>query len=343
MMIKTALVGLGSVNKNLLTILINKQERLQRDHGICFQIVCVSDSSGVAVDRDGFEAQAIIDRKNAGKRASSFQGFRKGASVEDVLEDTKIDLVFEASPVNLKTGEPGLGITRKALSKGISVVLANKGPATLAYEELKNLARGSGAALEMSATVCGGLPILNIGKRDLIAGDISKLQGIFNSTSNFILDEMATGRSYDDALAEAQQRGIAEADPSLDVGGWDTANKLVIIANAILGQTVTLKDVDVTGIENITEADLRAAQADNKQIKLVARYENDKLSVAPLALPQDSFLAHCTGWEMAVELHTDIYGIMYHKLWEREPVPTAASMLRDAVNIFENRARNPSL
>ncbi|WP_421782007.1 homoserine dehydrogenase [Kiloniella litopenaei] len=343
MMIKTALVGLGSVNKNLLTILINKQERLQRDHGICFQIVCVSDSSGVAVDPDGFEAQMIIDRKNAGESASSFKGFRKGASVENVLEDTKIDLVFEASPVDLQTGQPGLGITRTALAKGISVVLANKGPVTLAYEELKNLARGSGAALEMSATVCGGLPVLNIGRRDLIAGDISKLKGIFNSTSNFILDEMATGRSYDDALAEAQERGIAEADPSLDVGGWDTANKLVIIANAILGQTVTLKDVDVTGIENITEDDLKNARADNKQIKLVATYENNKLSVAPIALPQESFLAHCTGWEMAVELHTDIYGIMYHKLWEREPVPTAASMLRDAVNIFEDRARKASL
>ncbi|KLN61769.1 homoserine dehydrogenase [Kiloniella spongiae] len=338
MIIKAALVGLGSVNQNLLTILINKQERLQRDHGICFQIVCISDSSGVAVNIDGFGAQDIIDRKHAGEGASAFQGFRKDANIQNVLADTEIDLVFEASPVNLKTGEPGLGITRTALSMGVSVVLANKGPVALAYEELQNLAKETGASLEMSATVCGGLPILNIGRRDLIAGDINKLQGIFNSTSNFILDEMATGRSYDDALAEAQERGIAETDPSLDVGGWDTANKLVIIANTILGQAVTLEDVDVTGIENITESDLKAAQTENKQIKLVATYENGKLSVKPLALPQDSFLAHCTGWEMAVELHTDIYGIMYHKLWEREPVPTAASMLRDAVNIFAKKA-----
>ncbi|WP_085909032.1 homoserine dehydrogenase [Kiloniella majae] len=337
MIIKAAVVGLGSVNKNLLKILINKKEQLQNNHGISFQIVCVSDSSGVAVNPDGFDPQDMISRKEAGERASSFQGFRKDVSIQDILEDTKIDLVFEASPVDLKTGEPGLGITRTALSKGISVVLANKGPVALAYEELQKIATKTGASLEMSATVCGGLPILNIGRRDLIVADITKLQGIFNSTSNFILDEMATGRSYDDALAEAQERGIAEADPSLDVGGWDTANKLVIIANAILEQTVTLKDVDVTGIENITEADLKSAHANNKQIKLVAKYENNQLSVSPLALPQDSFLAHCTGWEMAVELHTDIYGIMYHKLWEREPVPTAASMLRDAVNIFKNK------
>ncbi len=337
MIIKAAVVGLGSVSKNLLAILADKRKRLRADHDMEFKIVCVSDSSGVAVDNNGYDEHALISRKDAGERASDFTGFRPGASVQDVLADAAIDLVFEASPVNLDTGEPGLGIARAALKQGISVVLANKGPVVLAFQELHELAAKTGAGLEMSATVCGGLPILNMGKRDLIAGDVHKLQGIFNATSNFILDEMATGRFYDDALAEAQDRGIAEADPSLDVGGWDTANKLVIIANAILGQQATLKDIDVTGIENITEDQLKAAKDRGEQIKLVARAEGGKLSVAPIALPGDSFLAHCTGWEMAVEMHTDIYGIMYHKLWEREPTPTAASMLRDAVNIFEGK------
>lgn len=338
MIIKAAIVGLGSVSKNLLSILANKHVRVLADHDMEFKIVCVSDSSGVAVNAQGFDERELIARKEAGERASGFEGYRPDATIEDVLGDTAIDLVFEASPVNLDTGAPGLGITRAALSKGISVVLANKGPIVLAFKELHDLAAKTAAGLAYSATVCGGLPILNMGKRDLIAGDVHKLQGIFNATSNFILDEMATGRSYDDALKEAQDRGIAEADPTLDVGGWDTANKLVIIANTILHQNVTLKDVDVTGIENITETQLKAARDRGEQIKLVANAENGKLSVAPVALPGDSFLAHCTGWEMAVEMHTDIYGIMYHKLWEREPTPTAASMLRDAVNIFEGRS-----
>ncbi|WP_419904903.1 homoserine dehydrogenase [Kiloniella sp.] len=334
MIIKAAVVGLGSVSKNLLNILANKRARIRDDHGLEFKIICVSDSSGVAVNEQGFDERDLITKKEAGERASSFEGYRAGTTIEDVLGDTKIDLVFEASPVNLDTGAPGLGITRTALNKGISVVLANKGPVVLAFKELHDLAAKTGAGIAYSATVCGGLPILNMGKRDLIAGDVHKLQGIFNATSNFILDEMATGRSYDDALKEAQDRGIAEADPTLDVGGWDTANKLVIIANAILRQNATLKDVEVTGIENITEAQLKDARDRGEQIKLVANAQDGKLSVAPMALPADSFLAHCTGWEMAVEMHTDIYGIMYHKLWEREPTPTAASMLRDAVNIF---------
>src|SRR5690606_27476676 len=98
----------------------------------------------------------------------------------------------------------------------------NKGPLVLAFRELHELAASTGAGLAVSATVCGALPVINIGQRDLIAADIQSLRGIFNATTNFILAEMATGRSYADALAEAQRRGIAETDPTLDVEGWDT-------------------------------------------------------------------------------------------------------------------------
>jgi homoserine dehydrogenase len=231
-----------------------------------------------------------------------------------------------------------MSVTRTALSRGISVVLANKGPLVLAFQELHALAAQTGAGLAYSATVCGALPVINIGRRDLIAAEISLLRGIFNSTSNFILQEMATGRSYDEALAEAQRRGIAEADPSLDVEGWDTANKLVIIANSFLGAQVTLDDVTVEGITQITAARLAAERAAGNTIKLIATAEGGpdgyQLSVRPTVLPHAEFLARCDGWEMGVEIHTDLYGTLYHKIWEQDPLPTAAAMLRDAVNLF---------
>ncbi|MFZ1756312.1 MAG: homoserine dehydrogenase, partial [Caldilineaceae bacterium] len=187
---------------------------------------------------------------------------------------------------------------------------------------------------------CGALPVVNIGRRDLIAADISLLRGIFNSTSNFILDEMAGGRSYADALAEAQRRGIAETDPSLDVEGWDTANKLTILANSFLGVEMTLADVAVEGITAITAEQLTAERAQGNVIKLVAEAKQTgngyQLSVAPMALPADDFLAGCDGWEMGVEIHSDLYGKMFHKIWEREPLPTAAAMLRDVVNLWSD-------
>jgi homoserine dehydrogenase len=261
-------------------------------------------------------------------------GHRAEARWEDVLTPDRIDLVFEASPVDLTTGGAGLTVTRLALGRGIPVVLANKAPLVLAFDELADLSRKTRAGLKYSATVCGGLPVMNIATRDMVAGDILRLRGIFNATTNFILGEMASGVAYGDALAEAQRRGIAEADPSLDVGGWDTANKLLILANTLIGAGITLADIDVTGIDAVTPAMMTKAAQEGLVIKLIASAENGRFSVAPVAIPKDEFLGQCNGWEMAVELHTDIYGINYFKLWEREPVPTAASMLRDAVHLF---------
>ena len=336
MIIRTAIVGLGNVNSRLLAILENKRARLSDDHDVEFLIICVADSKGVAINLDGYDPKTIREFKQNGHGVNEFEGFKPGVTMTDILKDIDCDLVFEGSPVDLQTGGPGLDVTRAALQRGISVVLANKGPLVLAYQELHQIAEKNKAKLGFSATVCGGLPVINIGKRDMIAADITKLRGIFNSTSNFILDEMATGRTYADALAETQRRGIAEADPTLDVGGWDTANKLSIIANSILGVSVSLKDITVEGISDITIQMLQQERARGNVIKLVAEAEYGKLSVKPIALAKTDFLANCDGWEMAVEIHSDLYGIMYHKLWEREPTPTAASMLRDAVNIFTN-------
>lgn len=332
--IKTAMIGLGSVNQNLLNILADKRDRLRRDYNLEFVIVAVADSSGVAVKADGLDPLAVKAHKMAGKSVSSLEGYAPSASVLDILDVTDCDLLFEASPVDLKSGGVGLSICRKALLMGTSVVLANKAPIVLAFKELHQLADEGRASLKYSATVCGGLPVLNIGKRDLIAGDILKLQGVFNGTSNFILDSMADDHGFDAALREAQDIGAAEADPSLDIGGWDTANKLLIIANSIMGADITLEDITVEGIEGIDPDMLVQEKRRGNAVKLVASAEDGVFSVGPKVLPQSDFLSQCTGWEMAVEIHTDIYGIGYYKLWEREPIPTAGSMLRDALHIF---------
>ena len=149
---------------------------------------------------------------------------------------------------------------------------------------------------------------------------------------------MALGHSYAAALAEAQRCGIAETDPTLDVEGWDAANKLVIVANSVLGLDVTLADVQVQGITGVTAEQLTRAEKQRATVKLLAAAERSEqgylLSVRPTVVPADSFLGQCSGWEMGIELHTDLYGKLYHKIWEREPLPTAAAMLRDAVNLL---------
>jgi homoserine dehydrogenase len=337
--VKTFLVGLGNVNRNFLRILEMKEERLAAEYGLAFRVVALADSSGVAVNPQGFDSATTRRAKEAGVAVREMAGYQHSISPAELAATLDCDLVLEASPVNLTDGEPGLSVARHALQRGIAVVLANKAPLVLAFAELSELAQRTGAGLAYSATVCGALPVINIGQRDLIAAEILYLRGIFNSTSNFVLSEMAAGRDYVTALAEAQRRGIAESDPSLDVEGWDTANKLVIIANSLLGVRVTLADVAVQGITDLTSNDLQAASAQGRVIKLVAHAEAQggggyTLRVEPVALPAGDFLAGCDGWEMGIELRSDLYGRMYHKIWEREPLPTAAAMLRDAVNLL---------
>jgi homoserine dehydrogenase len=337
--IDVALIGLGNVGRSFLRILEMKSVRLAQQYGLVFRVVCVADSSGVAVNTQGFDPLATRLHKESGATVAQLGGFQAGKAPAQVLADLPVGLVLEASPVDLKTGEPGLSVCRTSLARGIPVVLANKGPLVLAYAELHALAAAHGAGIGCSATVCGALPVINIGRRDLIAAEVVELAGIFNATTNFILGEMATGRPYADALAEAQRRGIAETDPSLDVEGWDTANKLVIIANSFLGVSVSLHDVNVQGITQVTAEDLRAARSLGNTIKLIARAERKDgggyhLSVRPTIVPLHSFLGQCDGWEMGIELQSDLYGLMFHKIWEREPLPTAAAMLRDAVNML---------
>jgi homoserine dehydrogenase len=339
--IRTALIGVGAVNRSFLEILTRKAERLESQYGVTFRIVFAADSSGVVRCVDGFDPQQLYEFKRNGGR---LQDWDAADVVKEplvpALQATACDLVLVASPVNLQDGAPGLQVTRSALAAGMNVVLANKGPLVLAFRELHELAAQKGVGLAYSATVCGALPVINIGRRDLIAADIALLRGIFNSTSNFILAEMEQGRAFAEALAEAQRRGIAETDPSLDVEGWDTANKLVIIANSLLGINATLADVRVTGITQLTAEQLQTELRRGRTIKLVATAQRTDhgydLAVAPTVLAQSDFLGSCRGWEMGIEIHSDLYGKLYHKIWEDSPLPTAAAMLRDAVNLFQS-------
>ena len=332
-----ALVGLGNVGRRFLRLLFEREDTLREKYGLAFSVHCVIDSSGVAVSDDGFDLPRLLEHKVCGLKLRELREFDEGLTLAVALNSVKCEILLEASPVDLNTGNPGLSNCRTGLEHGLHLVLANKAPLALAQAELDRLAADADVGILYSATFCGGLPVLNIVRRDMVCGKILGFRGIFNGTTNFILEEMLKGRSYADALRETQERGIAEADPSIDVGGWDTAAKLVIAANSTAGTMITLADVSVSGIENVQPDRLQQCRREGSVLKLLAtaeRIDDDwRFRVEPTPVPIASFLGTCSGWEMAVEIQSDIYGKSFHKLREREPVPTAASMLRDAVHL----------
>ncbi|MBA3533997.1 MAG: homoserine dehydrogenase [Ardenticatenales bacterium] len=335
--------GVGHVGRLLLMLIERQAELLAARHGLRLRVVGAVDSRGGLFVPEGIAPSALLDAKRTQGSVAALPGGVEGLTAVDCLQQAQTPLtLLESTLVELETGGPGLLAMRAALQQGHSVVSANKGPLVLAFAELEALAAHHGGGLAYSATVCGGLPAVNMGRYDLAHATILQLEGVVNSTTNYILSEMEQGRDFAVALQKAQADGIAEADPTLDVSGWDAANKLIILANSVLRQSATATDVTVCGIEAITAAQLQEAAQAGTRIKLVASAKRDegghyRLSVEPRALPMTHPLATMQGHQMGLWVESDINGTIFLTIIEETPEPTAAAMLRDIVLLTRGR------
>ncbi len=336
-MVNTVLFGLGTVNIGFLKILVEKRSDLIARYQLQFKITAVADSSGVATNSEGFDYEYLIELKKRKDKVSSLPGFQPHISLVNIIEFIDADLLIESSPGNLKDGDPGLSVAKSALQKGWMVVFANKAPLIFAFDELHRLSDKFNGGIAFSSTVCGGLPVINVLQRDLKLASLRCLRGIFNATSNYILQELEKGRTMEDAIKEAQRIGAAEADPSHDTHGHDTANKLFIIMKSFTNFNGSIRDILVEGIQNIKYEQLSAAKSKGKKIKLIASAEPDgntwKLSVKPTEVDANSFLGTCDGWEMGIEINTDFYESICMKNYEADPLGTSAAVLRDAIDL----------
>lgn len=335
--VRTVLVGLGTVNRGWLTVLLERREEIRSGFQLEFRVVAVADSSGVAASPGGIDEQILLALKPAGRKVKDLDAFLPGRSMGDVMKEISADLLIESSPGNLVNGEPGLSAVRAALVKGLHVVLANKAPLVFAFDELMALARKGGGKVAYSATVCGGLPVVNVLQRDLKLARVKRIRGIFNATSNFVLRELENGGTLERAIDEARRLGAAEADPTHDLNGHDTANKLYIIMKSFTHFKGSIKDIQTEGILQITADELMSARAKGGIIKLVAEAIPSggdwKLSVIPTILPRLSFLGGCEGWEMGVEIETDLYERICMKNYEADPLGTSAAVMRDCLEV----------
>lgn len=337
--VRMVVIGLGNVGRNFLKLLVDKSDVLISRYRLEPVVIGAADSSGIALDDNGLDLATLIRLKEQKQGVASYaQVGLAAARPSDLIERAQADMLIEMSPTNLTDGQPGLDCIRQALQRGWDVVTANKGPLVLAYSELMMLAARQGRQLRFSACVGGGLPSVNVGQRDLVACNITRVEGILNSTTHYILTAMAEdGKTFEQALAEAQRIGIAEADPTLDIDGWDAANKCVIVANSVLGFPATLRDVTVTGIRSVTVEQMRQAKQQGGCLKLLVTAEREgdgyRLSVKPTVIPFTHPLAHLSGEDMGIVYYTDIMGTIAVSIAERGPVPTAAAVLRDVVTV----------
>jgi homoserine dehydrogenase len=212
----------------------------------------------------------------------------------------------------------------------------------VAYQELHKLAAQGGVQLRFDGTVAGGLPALNIGGRDLRGATVQRIEAVPNLCTGYVMELLADGLAWDEALERARAEGVLEADPAFDLDGWDAAAKLVILVNAVMGVPARLEDVERSGISVRDGAALRAARERGDAHKLLAGAERRAdggvaLRVAPTTLPPDHFLAGLGRKHMGIVYHTDIYGTIMAAIEEPTPLPSAAAMLRDILDIYTTK------
>lgn len=338
--VRILLVGLGNLGRRFCDLLAEKGPHVETRYGLRLLLVGAADSQGTAYDPRGLDPARISAIKQARGTIADLPNAGRSEQAAELIARAEADLLCEASPVNLRQGaEPGLTHVRTALERGMHVVTPNKGPLVLAYRELHALAARQGVQLRFDGTVAGGLPALYIGQRDLRGATIQRIEAVPNLVTGYILELLADGLAWEEALERARAAGVLEADPSFDLDGWDAAAKLVILVNAVLDLSARLEDVDRTGITGLRGEDVLAARREGQVYKLVATADRRAdggvdLRVAPIPLPADHFLAHLGRKQMGVVYHTDIYGTLMAAIDEPTPLPSAATMLRDIIDIF---------
>lgn len=309
-MMKIALIGFGVVGQGLTEILRNKSKELVQA-GFRGELVAVATRSrGSLYHPDGLDPELLLAAIQRGHLDyyPDVYGLYRNWDTLTLIKQCNADVLVETSNTNLETAQPALDYCYAAIEHHMHVVLANKGPVAVAYAELQRRAKAAAVKLRFEATVMAGTPSIRLAMQALKGCEIREAQGILNGTTNFILTQMEGGLGYEEALAQAQALGYAEADPTADVDGWDAAGKVMILARALFNSTITLKDMEVQGISQISAADVKAAQEAGEKWKLIARVTPTSGSVHPVRVPLSNPLAAVSGAMNAITYSTDLLG-----------------------------------
>ena len=330
--VKIALVGYGNVGRAFVQMLEKRRDFLAERYHSKAEIVAVcTRSRGALVEPSGLDAAEIDSRP-----------FTKEQTAFDVIDQVDYDVMMELTPINIRTGQPAIDHIKHALQRGKHVITANKGPIARAYRELKAMAREHHVKFYHESTVMDGVPVFNLTDETLKGCKILEVSGILNATTNYVLSEMEHGISWEDAVAEGQRLGFVEADPSVDLDGWDAAAKLTALMNVLMDVEITPEEIQREGIRGITPEQMVEARRQNQRFKLLCRgwVENGRPvgTVAPQMVDADSLYASINGTAAMVTITTDLMGsisVVEH-VFQPEVDQTAYGVLGDLFRILEH-------
>ncbi|WP_445488819.1 homoserine dehydrogenase [Niallia sp. 03133] len=333
---KIIITGYGTVAKELVKLIKEQAGRLMKDYHTSYKIIGIIGLKGMIYEEEGIDLQLLLTY-DKGSEALDKYAEKKGVAFQQPV--LKGDVLIECTPTNLETGEPALSYITDALTAKMHVVSVSKGALIHALPRFKKIAEANQCQIKYSGATAAALPTLDIGEFSLAGCQITGIEGILNGTSNFILSSMSEENlSFDSALKTAQEKGIAEADPALDIKGLDSACKILLLANGLLHTQLALKDISIEGIENVTKADMQYAKIKGNEIKLIASatVEGEKVTVkvAPKVIHPENPLMHVKGTNKGILFYTEEMGTICCLGGASHPKGAAAAALKDMINLF---------
>lgn len=344
-----ALVGFGNVGRRFARLLDDQRHNVRNLYGLETRIVGIATGChGSAFSlRDGIDAVQAARLVESGDALTGLHTEGSPPSSREIaarLAESRADLrvIVETTTLDIRNGRPAIDHVEDGLRAGCHVVTANKGPIAFAYRRLAMMAEEAGISFLFEGTVMDGVPVFNLVREALPAVSVLGFRGVINSTTNHILTALERGEAFGPALAQMRAAGIAEADASLDLEGWDAAAKAAALANVLLDADVTPHDVDRTGVTPDLAGPARAAVARGTRLRLVASARRgERPTVRPVELTDGDVLAGLQGMANAIVLDTDLLGEIAVTQLSGSLTQTAYALMSDLVTIGRRAGMSP--
>ncbi|HMM20861.1 MAG TPA: homoserine dehydrogenase [Selenomonadales bacterium] len=347
MRLNLCLSGFGNIARHFIRYFSARREAVLARYGLDLRLVTVVGSQGGLHDSAGLDTARLLALPPGSSGLRQMSGLWSPALASAAgIAASSADVLVEATPTDIWTGEPGLAHFRAALEKGMDIVTFTKGPLVKSFGEIKVLARARGARIKVGGATAAALPTMDIGSYSLAGDELQAFEGVLNGTSNYVLSRMAAdGLTCEEAIAEAVARGVAEPDPRLDVAGWDTASKTIILANCLFDAEINLAGVPVQGIQEITLADIRAAEARGEAIKLIGKAQKTasgvQVAVRARSIPFAHPLAALSGTAKGIRFISATLGEIVVSGGKSDPLGTAAAGFKDIINLVRDKGLLP--
>ena len=307
------LIGFGNAGQAFCKMIVEKEAEIRHHSDIQVKVTAIATGSkGCLLNKKGINLRNALNEINtSGKFLSSNPSWTSRKAM-DLIHHSAADVLIELSTLSIADGQPAIQHIETALRQKMHVITGNKGPVAWAFNRLCRLATNHHVHFLYEATVMDGTPIFNMVRETLMGCKILSFKGILNSTTNFILEQMEKGETYDSAVTLAQKQGFAEADPSLDTEGWDAAAKTAALANVLMNGDLNPDKIDRTGISHINKADIESAFRSGKRIKLfcLGYYDNNivKGKVFPCKTDSNDIYYDIDSTSSIVTITTDLMG-----------------------------------